>query len=163
LALFVAAEPVSYGAGAVLEIVSGRDWNDTSAAVGQGALAYPASGACPRTPPLERYAVASERGRTPSSGRCDDFRSAFSEIEIALRHNESVVGTFRFASRRFSDVAANGGVFQAVGTDVSLPTWLARVNAAQTAELAAETEEFLDELSVAREEIDHAAQTLDCW
>jgi hypothetical protein len=37
------------------------------------------------------------------------------------------------------------------------------VNAAQTAELAAETEEFLDELSVAREEIDHAAQALDCW
>lgn len=163
LALFVAAAPVSYGSDAVLEIVPGRDWNDSTLAIDQAALAYPASGGCPRTPPLERYAVTSEGGRAASSGRCDDYRGAFTEIEVALRHNENLARTFEAAAGRFSGVAINDGVFRAIGTDVSLPTWLAQANAAQTAELAAETQELLDELSVAREEIDRAAQTLGCW
>lgn len=98
-----------------------------------------------------------------SSGRCDDYRGALTEIEIALRKNESVARTFAAASGRFSNVARSGGVFEAIGTDVALPTWLAQVNAAQTAELAAETQEFLDELNVAQEEIGRAAQTLGCW
>lgn len=163
VALFVAAQPVSHSSGAVLIDVPGRNWNDSTAAVEQGAVAYPASGACPRTPPLARYAVASEPSRVASSGRCDDYRGALTEIEVALRQNESVARTFAAASGRFSDVARSGGVFQAIGTDVALPTWLTRVNAAQTAELAAETQEFLDELRVAQEEIGDAAQTLGCW
>jgi len=163
LGLFIAAEPVSYSADGVLLNVPGRDWNDSAAAVDQGALAYPASGICPRTPPLQRYAAALERPRAASRGRCDDYRGALTEIEIALRQNESVARTFAAASGRFSEVARNGGVFEAVGTDVALPTWLAQVNAAQTAELAVETQDLLDELNVAQEEISRAAQTLGCW
>jgi hypothetical protein len=163
IALFVAAEPVSYSADGVLQIVPGQDWNDSTVAVDQGAIAYPASGACPRTPPLDRYAVTSERRRVAASSRCEDYRGASTEIEIALRRNENIARTFAAASGRFSNVARRGGVFEAIGTDVALYPWLAQINAAQTEELAAETQELLDELTVAREEIDQAAQTLGCW
>ncbi len=48
-------------------------------------------------------------------------------------------------------------------TVVVLPEWLPEAHAAQTAEIAAETEAFVDELSVALEEIDRAARDAGCW
>jgi len=48
-------------------------------------------------------------------------------------------------------------------TVVVLPEWLPEAHAAQTAEIAAETEAFVDELTIALEEIDRAARAAGCW
>jgi hypothetical protein len=46
---------------------------------------------------------------------------------------------------------------------VALPPWLVDGHIAQTAALADETEAFVEELAIALEEIDLAAQRAGCW
>lgn len=48
-------------------------------------------------------------------------------------------------------------------TVVVQPRWLVDAHAVQTAEIAAETEAFVDELTIALEEIDRAARAAGCW
>jgi hypothetical protein len=113
---------------------------------------------------LERYAVATSPVRATSSDLCADYRRAFTEIDIALSRNENVARTFEVASARFESVRANGEVFKSPGqARINFPPWLTEVVAAQTGELAAEIEEYVEELTVAREEIDSAAQARGCW
>jgi hypothetical protein len=156
LTLLVAGKPVSFAPDAVLEVRAATD-SDATGAGEQAAVAYPGGLACPRTPPLERYAVAmTARDPSSPSGLCEDYRRASAEIDIALSRNESVARSFRVAAVRFESQAAGGNGFET-------PPWLVEAGAAQTAELAAEIEEFITELSVAREEIDRAARARDCW
>ena len=60
-------------------------------------------------------------------------------------------------------------MFQAVaqpippGRGVRLSPWLVEAHIAQLNELARETEEFVDELTIALEEIDRAARARGCW
>ena len=149
LALFVGGVPVSYSSESVVQVLAGRD-TDEIVAGDQAAIAYPSGDACPRTPPLERYAVSAPIAPS-SSGPCADYHRASAEIGSALARNADVAGPFVFASTRPAEYA------------VVQPEWLLEANAAQTAELAAEIDEFNDELAVAHEEIDRAAHIQGCW
>lgn len=161
LTLIVAGTPVSYSPNADLQVLTAGE-TDGTAASEQGAVAYPAGGGCPRTPPLERYAVTAPV-RTSSSGLCADYRRASAEIDIATSRNENVARTFEFAEARFDSSTADGEASGGVGREIELPPWLVEVGEAQTAELAVEIEEFSEELTVAREEIDRAARAQGCW
>jgi hypothetical protein len=165
LALFIAGKPVSYGPDAIVHVWPAVE-TDGAAAGAQAAIAYPALGACPQTPPLERYAVtATSPGRAASSSAlCADYRRAAREIDMALSRNENVARTFQVAAAYAESAAAGGGTSEGVEYGgINLPDWLVQVRAAQTAELAAETEEFMEELAVAQEEIDRAARAQGCW
>jgi hypothetical protein len=149
LALFVGGVAVSYSSDSVVAVMAGRE-TDGAAASDQAAIAYPSGGACPRTPPLERYA-ASAPAPSSSSGLCADYRGAAVEIDGALARNAEVARPFVLASNRPADAA------------VGQPAWLMDASAAQTAELAAEIDEFNAELTVAHEEIESAAHAQGCW
>ena len=157
LTLFVSGTPVSHSSNADVIVLPGVVDEETTPSE-QAAVAY--AGACPRTPPLERYAVAAPDD-APATGLCGDYRRAAAEIEIASSRNDSVTRTFQFAAARLDALTA--GDVELTATDVVPPTWLAEAGAAQTAELAAEIEEFSEELTVAREEIDRAARAEGCW
>ncbi len=149
LALFVGGVPVSYSSESVVQVLAGRGTDDIVAA-DQAAIAYPSGDACPRTPPLERYAVRAPIAPS-SSGLCADYVRASSEIDSALARNADVARPFVLASARPAEHA------------VVQPEWLVEASAAQTAELADEIDEFNDELTVAHEEIDRAAHIQGCW
>jgi hypothetical protein len=159
LMLLVAGTPVWYPSDANVEVLAGGE-TDGAAASAQAAIAYPASGACPRTPPLERYAVASS-GAAASSSLCGDYRRASEEIAIAVSRNQDVARTFRAAATYVASPPTEAEMAQ--GQGVVLPPWLVEATVAQTSELASETEEFLAELTVAREEIQRAAHASGCW
>jgi hypothetical protein len=159
LTLFVSGTPVWYSSDANVEVLAAGE-TDATAAGEQAAIAYPASGACPRTPPLERYAVASA-GPTSSGSLCGDYRRASEEIAIAVSRNQDVARTFRVAAVYMASPPTERETSQ--GQGVILPPWLVEATVAQTTELAAETEEFLEELTVAREEIQRAAHASGCW
>jgi hypothetical protein len=164
LTLFVAGTPVFYDPYAVVRVWPAGE-PDQNGAIEQAAIAYPASGDCPRTPPLERYEVAAFDGRaTAPSALCEDYRRASTEIDLALSRNENVAATFDSASARFGAVQQNAEVIESPGgARINLPPWLIGVVAAQTGELADEIEEYMEELTVAREAIDDAAQVRGCW
>jgi hypothetical protein len=149
LALFVGGVPVSYSSDSVVAVMAGRE-TDGAAASDQAAIAYPGGGACPRTPPLERYATSAPAASS-SSGLCADYRSAAVEIDGALARNAEVARPFVLASNRPADGA------------VGQPAWLMDASAAQTAELAAEIDEFNGELAVAHDEIESASHAQGCW
>ncbi len=131
-----------------------------TAATEQAAIAYPGS-ACPARPPLARYPVVSRR----ASGRsvCDDYRRAFAEVGVTVSRDGAVAESFRAAAQRFAAVAARGYVAGAPGAELQLPEWIVDVHVAQVRELATETAQLTDELTVALEEIDGAARTRGCW
>jgi hypothetical protein len=165
LALFIAGTPVWYDPLANVRVWPASE-TDEQAAVEQAAVAFPGSGACPDSPPLERYAVSeSSTAGTSSPGLCEDFRRAAAEIESALSRNDNLARTFETASARFeSSLGGDGEAAEASAIDrLNLPPWLVETVAAQTAELAVEIDEFMEELTVAREEIDGAAQARGCW
>jgi hypothetical protein len=164
LTLFVAGTPVFYDPYAVVRVWPAGE-TDENGAIEQAAIAYPASGDCPLTPPLERYEVAAFPARaTGPSALCEDYRRASAEIDLALSRNENVAATFDRASARFEAVRQNAAVIESPGKSrINLPPWLIGVVAAQTGELADEIEEYMEELTVAREEIDNAAQARGCW
>jgi hypothetical protein len=155
----VARRPVSYGPNVVVEVAEND--GDETAASDQAAVAYPAGGGCPETPPLERYAVTSP-ARASASGLCADYRRGFAEIDSALSRNENVVRAFQVAAARF-DPSPEGDEIAARGANITLPPWLVETNSAQTAELTDEIEGFAEELTVARDEIDRAARANRCW
>lgn len=165
LTLLVAGVPVSYSANADVQTwpASGTDW---TAAGEQAAIAYPASGGCPRTPPLERYEVAATSNVRPASsaGLCDDYRRASVEVEMAISRNEDVARSFQFAAARFDSLTGGGVAPPGAGEGSLSPMpWFVEAGAAQTTELAAEIDELMEELTVAREEIDRAAEAQGCW
>jgi hypothetical protein len=149
LALFVGGVPVSYSSESVVQQLAGHGTDDIVAS-DQAAIAYPSSGACPRTPPLERYAVSAPIA--PSlSGLCADYHRASSEIDSALARNADIARPFVLAANRPPE------------RTVVQPEWVLEASAAQTAELAAEIDELNDGLTVAHEEIDRAAHAQGCW
>jgi hypothetical protein len=149
LALFVGGVPVSYSSESVVQLLAGHGTDDI-VATDQAAIAYPSGGACPRTPPLERYAVSAPIAPS-SSGLCADYHRASSEIDSALARNADIARPFVLASNRPEERA------------VVQPEWVLEASAAQTAELAAEIDDFNDGLTVAHEEIDRAAHAQGCW
>lgn len=158
LALFVAGEPVWYSSNTEVQVFPASAIN-IGAASDQAAIAYPASDACPQMPPLERYAVTSPvRG---SSGLCGDFRRASEEIEIALSRNQHVAEPFQFAAAHYESLAEGGTGFARAPSNI--PPWVVQAAAGQNAGLAAQVGDLLDELTVAREEIDRAATQHGCW
>jgi len=148
LALFVGGVPVSYSSDSVVAVMGPHETGGIVAS-DQAAIAYPSGSACPRTPPLERYAVSAPDWPS-SSGLCADYHRALVEIDGALARNTSVA--------RPIVLAAN----YAAERNVDSPAWFVAASAAQTAELAAELEEFIDELTVAREEIVRASDANGC-
>jgi hypothetical protein len=164
LTLFVAGTPVFYDPYANVRVWPASE-PDQNGAIEQASIAYPASGDCPLTPPLERYEVASLSGRTTSpSELCEDYRRASAEIDLALSRNENVAATFDQASARFAAVQDNTEVIESPGgVRINLPPWLIGVVAAQTGELADEIDEYMEELIVAGDAIDNAAQVRGCW
>jgi hypothetical protein len=149
LALFVGGVPVSYSSESVVQLLAGHGTDDI-VATDQAAIAYPSGGACPRTPPLERYAVSAPIAPS-SSGLCADYHRASSEIDSALARNADIARPFVLASNRPAE------------RTVVQPEWVVEASAAQTAELAAEIGELHDGLTVAHEEIDRAAHAQGCW
>jgi len=100
-----------------------------------------------------------------------------------VSRDQGVARSFREVADRFVDVAARdytaagrgGGaivmlptfgdaiVVQPAVQRVQLPPWVVEAHIAQTQELGAESADFVDELTVALEEIDSAARRAGCW
>jgi hypothetical protein len=162
LTVVVAGMPIAHGRDAVVTLKGPDPIADPAAPVDQGAIAYPAGAPCPALPPLTRYAIASGR-RAPSRGACDDFQRAFAEVGVAVSRDEGVARSFRAVAEHFVAVAANGyGAGQGAGR-VEIAPWIVDAHVAQTHELGEEAGEFVDELTVALEEIDGAARARGCW
>lgn len=178
LTLIVGGLPVAYSADSRID-VKGPDADDPAGAAEQAAIAYPEGSRCPTRPPLARYAVASGH-RSPARRLCDDYRRAFAQVGVAVSRDQGVAGTFREAAERFAEIAGRGYV--AGGRDalvpnagalrtlayvpeqrVPLPSWVVDAHIAQTNELGKESAGFVDELTVALEEIDSAARQAGCW
>ena len=162
LTVIVGGRPVSLSRDAVVELKGPDAVADPTAPVDQGAIAYPAGASCPSLPPLTRYAIASGR-RGVSRGACDDFQRAFAEVGVAVSRDQGVARSFRAVAEHFVAVAADGyGAGQGSGR-VEIAPWIVDAHVAQTQELGAEAGDFVDELTVALEEIDGAARARGCW
>ena len=148
-----------------VEIVDGGPYvidrlAERTAATEQAAVAYRGS-ACPARPPLTRYSVVTRR--VPSRSVCDDYRRAFAEVGVTVSRDGAVAESFRAAAHRCAVLAARGVVTDADGTELDLPVWILDAHVAQVRELATETAELTDELTVALKEIDRAARARKCW
>jgi hypothetical protein len=179
LTLFVGGIPVAFDPDSVIT-VKGVDPNGrATASVEQAAIAYPGGSRCPQRPPLERYAVSAGRRGAPAR-LCDDYRRAFAEVGVAVNRNRGVARSFHAVAERFVAVASDDhtagggrvlavqpGAFTKVGyvpeERVPLPPWAVEAHIAQTDELGDESADLVEELTVALEEIDAAAQRAGCW
>lgn len=179
LTVFVGGIPVAYDADAQITL-KGADANDRATApVEQAAIAYPGGSRCPVRPPLERYAVSASRRAAPAR-LCDDYRRAFAEVGVAVNRDQGVARSFHAIAERFVKVAAQGhaagggrvlalqpGALTTVTyvseERVPLPPWAVEAHIAQADELGAESADLVEELTVALEEIDAAAQRAGCW
>jgi hypothetical protein len=179
LTLFVGGIPVASDPDSRIT-VKGADPNGrATASVEQAAIAYPGGSRCPLRPPLERYAVSGGRRGAPAR-LCDDYRRAFAEVGVAVNRNQGVARSFHAVAERFVTVARHGhtagggrvlalqpGALTTVSyvpeERVPLPPWTVEAHIAQTDELGAESADLVEELTVALEEIDAAAQRAGCW
>jgi hypothetical protein len=159
LTLLVAGTPVSYSADAIVEVWPAGP-TDAGAALDQAAIAY-SHGACPRSP-LERYAAAvtAPVDTTHPAGLCPDFRRAAAELDVALSRNRNVARTFEVASAHTASLQVTGSAGR---PKPNLPAWVLELASTQSGELAAELDEYTEELTVARDEIDQAARAEGCW
>ena len=183
LTLVAAGVPVFASRDAdVRMLVTAWDPDAPQAPLSESAIAYPGGTSCPSTPPLVRYSIARGReGRARSV--CDDYRRAFAQVGVAVNRDTGVAGSFRDIARDFVRVAGTGNVatasgFRAAGASgmftsdaatlapymsVPLDPWIVSAHASQTGTLAAESDALVEELTVALDEIDHAARTRGCW
>jgi hypothetical protein len=186
LNLFVSDLPVSSSADTIVQLyrphVPATLWSDVDAGV---PAAYPGGGGCPSRPPLTRAPVVSVR---PGGKHelCDDYRRAFTEVGVAANRNGRNARPFREIAERFAAIAADGYETRGLGFEAVSPTraltatggaavlagldhptavapWIVDAHVAQMDELARESEELVDELTVALEEIDRAARAARCW
>jgi hypothetical protein len=193
LTVFVGGVPVLYRPGAVVTVWGEDVSDDRSAPIEQASIAYPEGGVCPERPPLHRYAVSSasrvtSRGLCDDYRRAfaevgvavsrdqriarsfgvlaDDFSEIAAQGYTARERGQGVlVRDASLADRTFS---AGGGwtvmpALEARARDVRLPPWVVEAHIAQTEELAEETAGFVEELTVALEEIDRSARARGCW
>jgi hypothetical protein len=183
LILLVGGVPVAYPDGAFVAVADlGGSARGPLAAVEQGSLAYPVRGRCPARPPLLRYPVAAP-GRAPGRSLCEDYQRAFAELGVAVSRDQRIARSFRAIAEDFAAVARRGYVagvgrpgetievqqapFAPIRTvpapAMALPPWIVEAHVAQTAEIGDEAADFVDDLTVALEEIDRAARTRGCW
>lgn len=161
--LLVAGTPVRIPEGAITFSLPGESSPSAEAALDQGAVAYPAGSPCPDTPPLERYPVAASPVPDGTAGVCGDFRRALAQVGIAGNRNQNVAKSFRAVTRRFVEIAADDYVARDGIMNVELPPWIVEAHIGQARLLAGETDDFVDELQTALEEIDAAARARGCW
>jgi len=162
LALLVAGVPVAWGPDAVVRVWTGEPSAAAGAALDQAAIAYPASAACPSRPALSRYPV---NGGGPPSGEglCADYRRAFAQVGITGNRNQYVARSFREIAEMFAAVAARGYTLDGGDGRGGIAPWIVEAHVAQADQIAGETRELVDELTVALEEIDRAARANGCW
>ena len=179
LTLIVGGIPVAYDSDTQITLKGADPNGRATAPVEQAAVAYPGGSHCPVRPPLERYAVSGGRRAAPAR-LCDDYRRAFAEVGVAVNRDQAVARSFHAIAERFVKVAAQGHAagggrvlaLQAGALTtltyvpeerVPLPPWAVEAHIAQTDELGAESADLVEELTVALEEIDGAAQRAGCW
>jgi hypothetical protein len=185
LALFVGNVPVAYGADAVVRVYEPERYPRLWASVEDGVpVAYPAAAPCPTRPPFVRLPV---RASEPGGGQklCADYRRAFAEVGAAVDRNTRVAAPFREIAERYIEIALRGyeatplgggegapvvagpdtmaALAQPVPQRALLSPWVTEAHVTQLSELARETRDFVEELTVALEEIDRAARARGCW
>lgn len=127
----------------------------------QAAVAYPADAPCPARPPLAQYPVASARARGRSV--CDDYQRAFAQVGVAVSRDHGVARSFRDIAKEFATAATRRYLVGPENAGVQLPAWIVEAHVAQVDEIASETASLANELTVALEEVDHAARARGCW
>jgi hypothetical protein len=182
LTLIVAGLPVAASRDAAVQtLITPWDPDAPQAHLSQSAIAYPAGTSCPDAPPFVRYAT-NQRREGASRGLCDDYRRAFAQVGVAANRDAGIARSFREIARDFVRVSDEGNVavasgFRAVRDDlfasdamqlaphlsVPLDPWIVAAHAAQTEDLAADSEALVQQLTVALEEIDRAARATGCW
>lgn len=182
LTLIVSGLPIAASPdAAVRTLITSWDPDAPQAHLSQSAIAYPAGTSCPDAPPFVRYATTQRReGR--SRGLCDDYRRAFAQVGVAANRDAGIARSFREIARDFVRVSAEGNVAVASGfrlvrddmftsdamqlaphLSVPLDPWIVAAHAAQTDDLADDSEALVQQLTVALEEIDRAARATGCW
>jgi hypothetical protein len=174
LTLLVGGTPVAFSRDAVVtQIIPAAAADEDVVSAEPGAVAYPASVSCPARPPLPRYPVVANHHAGDSS-LCDDYRRAFAQVGVAGSRNQQVGRSFHEIAEEFAVVrAANLGrtephpeaavVRRPGAAPLPLPAWTIDAHVGQTDELGRETDDLVSDLTVALEEIDHAARAHGCW
>jgi hypothetical protein len=181
--LLVGGVPVMTSPDATVDmLVTPWDPDAPQAHLSQSAIAYPAGSSCPTAPPLVRYATNTRRDRA-SRGLCDDYRRAFAQVGVASSRDAGIARSFREIARAFVRVEREGNNATASGfraavdegmfvsdamqlaphMTVPLDPWIVAAHVAQTDGLATESDQLVDQLTVALEEIDRAARATGCW
>lgn len=183
LTLVVGGVPIAASDDATVQtLVTPWDPDAPHAPLSQSAIAYPAGSSCPSMPPLVRYSTTASR-QARSRGLCDDYRRAFAQVGVATSRDVGIARSFRDIARDFVRVAREGDVAVASGfrvelargmftsdarelapyMTVPLDSWIVDAHVAQTARIATESDELVEQLTVALEEIDRAARAVGCW
>ncbi len=183
LTLLVGGLPVSTTPDASVQLlVTPWDPDAPQAHLSQSAIAYPLGASCPDAPPLVRYPTNARR-ETRSRGLCDDYRRAFAQVGVATSRDAGVARSFHDIARAFVRVRHEGnnavasgfrvavaeGMFTSDAAELApfmtipLDPWIVAAHTSQTESLATESDELVDQLTVALEEIDRAARAIGCW
>jgi Domain of unknown function (DUF4124) len=183
LTLLVGGLPVSTSRDASVQtLVTPWDPDEPQAHLSQSAIAYPVGSSCPDFPPLVRYPTNTRRS-AGSRGLCDDYRRAFAQVGVATSRDAGVARSFRDIAQSFvriglegNDAVASGfrvavddGMFTsdamqlAPHMTVPLDPWIVAAHVSQTESLATESDDLVEQLTVALEEIARAARASGCW
>jgi hypothetical protein len=183
LTLLVGGLPFSTSPDASVQtLVTPWDPDEPQAHLSQSAIAYPVGSSCPTIPPLVRYATTPRRNGA-SRGLCDDYRRAFAQVGVATSRDAGIARSFRDIARSFVRVALEGNNATASGfrtavaegmftsdamqlaphMTIPLDPWIVAAHTAQTGDLAAESDQLVEQLTIALEEIDRAARASGCW
>ena len=183
LTLLAGGVPLSTSRSATVRMLR-TPWDPDApqAHLSQSAIAYPAGSSCPTTPPLVRYSTSARHDHT-SRGLCDDYRRAFAQVGVASSRDAGIARSFRDIARDFARVRFEGNVATASGfraaladgmlasdalqlaphMTIPLSPWIVATHVSQTESLATESDTFVEQLTVALEEIDRAARASGCW
>lgn len=182
LTLIVSGLPIAASPDAAVQtLITSWDPDALQAHLSQSAIAYPAGSSCPDAPPFVRYAT-NQRREGNSRGLCDDYRRAFAQVGVAANRDAGIARSFREIAHDFVRVSREGNVavasgFRVIRNDlftsdamqlaphlsVPLDPWIVAAHAAQTDDLAEDSEVLVGQLTVALEEIDRAARATGCW
>ncbi len=183
LTLLVGGMPLAASDDATVQtLVTPWDPDAPQAHLSQSAVAFPIGSSCPSSPPLVRYATNVRRDRA-SHGLCDDYRRAFAQVGVASSRDAGVARSFHEIARTFvaveregNDATASGfraalenGMFRSDALELAphmtipLDPWIVRAHVSQTESLAGESDQLVQQLTVALEEIDRAARASGCW
>jgi Domain of unknown function (DUF4124) len=183
LTLLVGGLPLATSPDATVDVlITSWDPDAPQASLSQSAIAYPTGSSCPSAPPLVRYPTnAGARGA--SRGLCDDYRRAFAQVGVATSRDAGIGRSFGDIARAFVQVADEGnnatasgfraaladGMFTSDATQLAphmtipLDPWIVAAHVSQTQNLAYESDQLVEQLTIALEEIDRAARASGCW